>query len=88
MLLYAKCLQDTHFSNFKLDDMPMISTLSWFDGLQYSVLLCILTVQVVCPEILYSPAAQGTGVLDGFKQECPASQALQVTAPVSLAYEP
>lgn len=37
-----------------------------------------------CPDILYCPAGQATGVLDGFKHECPASQALQVTAPVSL----
>jgi len=42
-------------------------------------------VHDVCPEILYSPAAQGTGVFDGSKQECPASQALQETEPVSLA---
>lgn len=43
------------------------------------------TVHVVCPAILYSPLAQGTGVFEGFKQECPASQALQETDPVSLA---
>ena len=44
----------------------------------------IHTVHVVCPDILNCPAGQGTGVLDGFKHECPASQALQVTALVSL----
>ena len=52
--------------------------------LTVSILFDTLTVHVVWPDILYSPAAQGTGVLDEFKQECPASQALQVTAPVSL----
>lgn len=45
----------------------------------------IHTAHVDCPDILYCPAGQATGVLDGFKHECPASQALQVTAPVSLA---
>jgi len=46
--------------------------------------LGIHTVHVACPVILNSPAGQGAGVSDGFKHECPASQALQVTAPVSL----
>lgn len=34
-----------------------------------STVAFVLTVHVVCPDILYSPAAHGTGVLDGFKQE-------------------
>lgn len=41
-------------------------------------------LHVTCPDILYSPAEHGTGALDGFKQECPASHALQLTALVSL----
>ena len=29
----------------------------------------VLTVQVVCPEMLYSPALQGSGETAGLKQE-------------------